>query len=73
MLGFFLAVVGIPGAIRPHRVARVEEQLDAIGSERSWSAVDPADWTVVLTRTSGVTVALVGTAMLAAGDGRVWA
>jgi hypothetical protein len=40
VLGFFLAVVGIPGAIRPHRVARVEEQLDAIGSERSWSAVD---------------------------------
>jgi hypothetical protein len=30
-------------AVWPHRVARFEEQLNAIGSKRSWDEVEPAE------------------------------
>lgn len=55
-----LLVVGIPMAIWPTEISRVEEQLDAIGSKRSWSEVEPADWKVLLTRALGILFALVG-------------
>jgi hypothetical protein len=59
-MAFILLVFGLPGAIWPYKVARFEEQLDAIGSKRSWSEVEPAGWKVVLTRVIGVGMAGVG-------------
>ncbi|WP_135820153.1 hypothetical protein [Halostella litorea] len=59
-LAFFLLVFGIPGAIWPYKLARFEEQLDSIGSKRSWDKVEPADWKVSLTRIVGVGMALFG-------------
>lgn len=58
-----LIAFGLPGAIWPYKLARFGEQLDAIGSKRSWSEVEPADWNVALTRIIGlafVTFGVVG-------------
>lgn len=55
-----LLVFGILNAIWPYKLARFEEQLDSIGSKRSWSEVEPAEWKVVLTRLVGVAMAVVG-------------
>jgi len=41
-------------------MARFEERLDAIGSKRSWGAVEPAEWKVVLTRVAGGALVLFG-------------
>ena len=63
VLGTLLVGVGLLGAVWPHRVARLEEQLDAIGSKRSASEVEPAEWKVTLTRGAGVVLALFGVAV----------
>lgn len=55
-----LLVFGILNAIWPYKLARFEEQLDSIGSKRSWSEVEPAEWKVVLTRLVGVAMTMVG-------------
>jgi uncharacterized membrane protein len=47
-------------------MARFSEQLDAIGSTRRWSEVEPADWKVMLTKISGVVLLLIGSVMLLA-------
>ncbi|WP_254838280.1 hypothetical protein [Natronomonas marina] len=60
VVGGLLLAFGLGSALRPYRFARFEERLDAIGSERSWSEVEPADWKVTVTRVSGVVVALFG-------------
>jgi hypothetical protein len=57
-------VLGVVCALRPYKVARFNEQLDAIGSSRSWSSVEPADWNVALTKYGGVFVALLGVLLL---------
>lgn len=67
VLTFVCLVFGIPGAVWPYKFARFEEQLDAIGSKRSWSEVEPAEWKVLLTRVMGIVMALVGTFGLIAG------
>jgi len=46
-------------ALRPYDVARFNEQVDAIGSTRRFSDVEPADWNVLLHRISGGLVLLV--------------
>lgn len=46
-------LVGIVFAVWPYGVAMVGEQLDAIGSKRSPSEVEPADWNVTLTKYIG--------------------
>lgn len=51
--------IGVPSVAAPYALTRVSEQLDAIGSTRRMSDVEPAAWNVWLTRA-------VGTAMLAA-------
>lgn len=66
-LAFLLLVFGAPGAIWPYKLARFEEQLDAIGSKRSWSEVEPADWKVLLTRIIGSGMAIIGFLGLIAG------
>ncbi|WP_248516593.1 hypothetical protein [Salinarchaeum laminariae] len=58
--GFFLLALGLIAVAWPYEVARFEERLDAIGSKRSWSEVEPADWRVLLTRGIGVLFVLVG-------------
>ena len=63
VLGTLLVGFGLLGAVWPHRVAHFEEQLDAIGSKRSASEVDPAEWKVTLTRGIGVVLALFGVAV----------
>ena len=60
LLGAVLLALGLACALRPYELARFEEQLDSIGSKRSWSAVEPADWKVIVTRISGIVVSLFG-------------
>ncbi|WP_323676272.1 hypothetical protein [Halorubellus sp. PRR65] len=66
-LAIVLLVFGLPGAVWPYKMARLEERFDSIGSKRSWSEVETADWKVILTRVVGVLMALVGVGGLFAG------
>lgn len=59
-MALILLVLGVPGAVWPYKMARLEEQFDSIGSKRSWSEVEPADWKVTLTRVVGVVMLLFG-------------
>lgn len=61
-LAVFFLVLGIPSVIWPYKIARFEERFDAIGSKRSWSEVEPAQWRVTLT--CGIGIALVAVAVL---------
>jgi hypothetical protein len=63
VFGTLLVGFGLLGAVWPYRVARFEEQLNAIGSKRSWDEVEPAEWKVMLTRGIGVVFALIGVAI----------
>ena len=64
ILGTVLLAIGIASAVRPYEVARFEDRLDAIGSTRSWSEIEPADWKVLLTRLGGIAVSLFGVLVL---------
>lgn len=64
VLGTLVLAVGLVCALRPYAVARFEEQIDAIGSTRSLSEVEPAGWKVTLTRVLGIGIALFGTLVL---------
>ncbi len=50
----FLFLIGLPNALWPYKIARFSEQIDAIGSKRAWSEVEPADWKVYLIKWSGI-------------------
>ncbi|PSQ37566.1 hypothetical protein BRD05_00320 [Halobacteriales archaeon QS_9_70_65] len=63
VLGTLIVAFGLVNAVWPYRVARFEEQLDAIGSKRSWDEVEPAEWKITLTRGIGVVIALFGVAV----------
>ncbi|WP_424014997.1 hypothetical protein ACOZ35_03020 [Halorubrum xinjiangense] len=67
VLAVFLLAIGIPNAVWPYKFAKFEEQVDSIGSKRSWSEVEPADWKVALTRVVGIGIALFALANLFAG------
>ena len=67
VLGTLLVGFGLLGAVWPYRVARFEEQLDAIGSKRSWDEVEPTEWKVMLTRVIGVVFTLIGIAIFLDG------
>ena len=67
VLALFLLAIGIPNAVWPYKFAKFEEQMDSIGSKRSWSEVEPADWKVALTRIVGVGIALFGLIGLTSG------
>ena len=60
LLGFLLLAWGFSMAVWPDRLAQLEEQIDVIGSRRSWSEVEPAGWKVALTRIVGVAVSVFG-------------
>jgi hypothetical protein len=63
-LGVLLVVLGVANAAFPYKMARFEEQLDSIGSKRTWEEVEPADWKVSLTRISGVVFVPLGLALV---------
>ena len=67
VLAVFLLAIGIPNAVWPYKFAKFEERIDSIGSKRSWSEVEPADWKVALTRVVGIGIALFALANLIAG------
>jgi hypothetical protein len=67
VLALIMSIFGLPGAIWPYKIARFEEQLDGIGSRRSWSEIEPADWKVGLTRVIGVGMTIIGVLGLVAG------
>lgn len=62
--GALIIAFGLVGAVWPYEVARFEEQIDAIGSKRSASEVEPADWKVYLTRIFGAGFVLLGVLVL---------
>jgi hypothetical protein len=66
VFGVFLIIVGGVNVKFARGMARFSEQLDAIGSKRRWSEVEPAEWKVVLTRISGVVLLVIGSGMLLA-------
>ena len=58
--GGTIAVIDL-GVIRfAHKIAKVNERLDAIGSQRRWSEVEPAGWNVLIVRIIGGGVVLFG-------------
>ena len=67
VLALFLLAVGIPNAVWPYKFARFEERMDSIGSKRSWSEVEPADWKVAFTRIVGAGMTFFGLGGLIAG------
>jgi len=66
-LGFFLVLFGLPAAIWPYKTAQFEERMDGIGSKRSWSEIEPADWKVALNRIIGIGMLFFGVIGLLAG------
>jgi hypothetical protein len=67
MLGYavIMLVFGLPAAVYPCQVAKFSEAMDAIGSKRKSSEVEPAGWNVALTRIVGVGFSLFGLAIIA--------
>jgi len=64
VLGFIVLVFGAGSAYFARPVARISEQIDAIGSTTPASEVEPAEWNVVLTRIVGILFAVLGVAMM---------
>jgi hypothetical protein len=62
-----LIIVGIPTLLYPYKVARFEERLDGIGSKRSWSEIEPAEWKVLLNRLVGFILVAIGFFLIAFG------
>jgi hypothetical protein len=66
-VGVLLLAFGLPSAVWPYKLARFEERWDSIGSKRSWSEVEPADWKVALNRVVGVGMVAAGALLAAFG------
>ena len=62
-----LLVFGLPMVIWPYKISRFEERMDSIGSKRSWSEVEPADWKVFANRVLGILFVLIGIAGVLGG------
>lgn len=62
--GGVLFVLGLVGYAYAYEFAKGSEQLDAIGSKRDRSEVEPADWKVSLERVVSGLVALAGAGMV---------
>jgi len=67
IFGMFLMLIGGVSFKFAHGMARFGEQLDAIGSKRRWSEVEPADWNVALTKFGGALAFVIGLLMLLTG------
>ncbi len=66
-IGLFLLLFGLPGAVFPYELARLGEQIDAIGSTTPAEEVEPADWNVTLTRMICIVMAAFGVLTVAIG------
>ena len=64
ILGFLFTVWGVLSTWKPYRVAKLEEQIDAIGSKRRSTKVEPTDWKVTLTRRLGPVLTFFGLVLL---------
>ena len=64
ILGFLFTVWGVLSTWKPYRVAKLEEQIDAIGSKRRSTKVEPTDWKVTLTRRLGPILSFSGLLLL---------
>lgn len=66
-LGLLLVAFGALGVKFAYAFTLFGEQLDAIGSKRRASEVEPAEWNVAVTRLVAAVVALVGLYLIATG------
>ena len=64
VLGFLFTVWGVLMTWKPYRLAKLEEQIDAIGSKRRSTKVEPADWKVTLTRRLGPVLSFLGLVLM---------
>ena len=60
VLGLLFTVWGVLMTWKPYRLAKFEEQIDAIGSKRRSTKVEPTDWKVTLTRRLGPILSFFG-------------
>ncbi|WP_229113420.1 hypothetical protein [Halapricum desulfuricans] len=67
VFGVMITIWGLLMVWKPYRISRFEEQLDAIGSKRRLSKVEPAEWKVKITRRGGLFVVLIGLWVVALG------
>jgi hypothetical protein len=58
--GLLVSLLGGAMVGKPRRVARFQEQIDAIGSNRYLEAVEPAEWNVMLNRLADVCIFITG-------------
>jgi hypothetical protein len=55
-ISLLLLLFGLPSVACPYTLTKLGEQLDAIGSTRRMSEVEPAGWNVWLTRAGGIVI-----------------
>ncbi len=67
--GTFISLLGLLIVALPYRVARFQQQMDAIGSTRSFEDVEPSEWNIHLNRLIGVCILLPGMYLILAGFG----
>lgn len=65
LFAYLFFLLGLPAALIPYRLSRLTERIQAIGSKRSWSEVEPADWRTRLTSVTGIGMVLLGVGLLA--------
>jgi len=63
-LGLLIALIGIAQVAKPYGFARFQEQMDAIGSKRRSSEIEPTEWKVQLTRVMGIVLTVIGVGLL---------
>lgn len=67
--GIFVSLLGSAMVLKPRRIARFQEQMDAIGSKRNVADVEPAEWNVTLNQIAGGFILLMGVYVLLRGLG----
>lgn len=68
ILGVILVGLGLAAAVWPYRVAKIDETLDAIGRKPA-GPVEPAGWSVTVTRLVGVGIVVAGLWLVVVGLG----
>lgn len=67
IFGGFLILIGLPQVIWSYKIARFGEQIDSIGSRRSWDSVEPTWWRVGLTKLVGIGMIIIGVILVISG------
>lgn len=60
LTGVGFTIYGLYALLDPQTVARVSEQVDAVGSKTPFSSVEPASWKVSLTKAHSLLILLIG-------------